>query len=116
VRVFRPNRIRIAPVHSGSYRSISIRLLAKLLATSELEFIGRGGKTMSLKRRWEPLADQMAIAHAPRLEIVLSPEGKTGPEGAEIGESALFNPYLIMHNPDGSATNLQLDSGPFNYE
>jgi hypothetical protein len=58
----------------------------------------------------------MAIAHAPRLEVVLSPEGKTGPEGAEIGESALFNPYLIMHNPDGSATNLQLDSGPFNYE
>jgi hypothetical protein len=68
------------------------------------------------KRGWEPLADQMGIAHAPRLEIVLRPEGPPGPAGAVIGENALFEPYVIIHQSDGSAANMRLDAGPFTYE
>jgi hypothetical protein len=71
---------------------------------------------MSRKKQWEPLADQMAIANAPRLEIVLSPGGATGQEGTEISASTLCEPYLIIYHLDGSAANVQLDGGPFTQE
>jgi hypothetical protein len=44
----------------------------------------------------------MPIAHAPRLEVVLSPEGKPGPEWSEIPADALYDAMLshFINEPD----------------
>jgi hypothetical protein len=58
----------------------------------------------------------MPIAHAPRLEVVLSPEGKPGPEWSEIPADALYDAYVIVYTPEGDNTKLLLDNGPFDHE
>jgi hypothetical protein len=71
---------------------------------------------MSDKPPEQPNEKPMAIAHAPRLEVVLSPEGPARAEGEEIDDGTLFNAYLIMHQLDGTVANFRLDAGPFTYD
>jgi hypothetical protein len=58
----------------------------------------------------------MPIAHAPRLEVVLSPEGKPGPEWSEIPADALYDAYVMVYTLDGDNIKLLLDNGPFDHQ